>query len=256
MTTPILYTIASGKGGVGKTSFTVNLATQLDKLGHKVLVIDGDTGLANLDVQLNLQPQTDLSHVLAGTHGLADVITPTPQGFGLIAGRAGHAGLAGLPLPKLTQWLADVRTLATQQNYSHVLIDAAAGVAPQTLAMCAQANHTLLVTTPDPSSLTDAYALIKLLHLQQGVANCSLIVNQASVREAGFVHTKLTQAAQNFLKLPPLPFLASIPSDKNWSQAIRLHQLASTAFPSTASVEAIQSLAKSAFFTPPQSKAA
>lgn len=254
--TPTLYTIASGKGGVGKTSFTVNLATQLAKQGHKVLVLDGDTGLANLDVQLNLQPQYDLSHVLAGTHTLEEVITPTPQGFGLIAGRAGHAGLAGLSLPKLTQWLTDTRTLATQHGYTHILIDAAAGIAPQTLAMCAQANHTLLVTTPDPASLTDAYALIKLLHLQHGVANSSLIVNQANAMETKAVHSKLTQAAEHFLKLPPLPLLASIPADKNWAQAIRLHQLASTAFPATASVESIANLPKSALFTPQKSQAA
>jgi flagellar biosynthesis protein FlhG len=239
---PKLITVASGKGGVGKTSLTLNLATVLAKQGKKVLVVDGDTGLANADVQLNLKPAFDLAHALSGQKLLAEIITPTPQGFALIAGRSGHAGLASLPLPTLTHWLNDLRDLG--QVYEFILLDAAAGIAPPTLLMCAQSSTTLLLTTPDPSSLTDAYALLKLLWLQHGVANAKLVVNQATAREAAHVHTRLNAAATGFLQLPPLALVGQIPGCKYYAQAVKNHELASAVFPQSAAVEALAKLAK------------
>lgn len=241
-----LYAIASGKGGVGKTSFTLNLATLLAKQGEKVLLLDGDTGLANLDVQLNLHPDKDLAHVLNGEATLAQIATPVPQltsGKGsvtLLPGRAGNAGLTAVNQPQLTQLMGQLRTLSA--NYTTTLIDVAAGIAPQQLLLCAQADSTLLLTTPDPSSLTDAYALIKLLHQQHNTANAHLIVNQATVREAKATHSRLTAAAEKFLSLPPLPYLGNIPSDRLYATAIKSHQIAAVAFPQSPSVEAISAL--------------
>ncbi|MCA3244622.1 MAG: AAA family ATPase [Alphaproteobacteria bacterium] len=239
---PKLYTVASGKGGVGKTSLTLNLAAVLAKQGRRVLVVDGDTGLANADVQLNLKPAYDLADALQGQRTLADIITPTPYGFALIAGRSGHPGLASLPLPTLTTWLNDLRALGA--DYDLILLDAAAGIAPPTLLMAAQSAATLLITTPDPSSLTDAYALVKLLWLQHGVANARLVVNQATAREAAQVHTRLNAAATGFLQLPPLPLVGKIPSCKFFAQAVRNHELAFKAFPRSTAVAALATLAK------------
>ena len=258
--TPV-YAIASGKGGVGKTSLTLNLATVLAKQGHNVLLLDGDTGLANLDVQLNVQPERDLAHVLAGQATLSDIALPIPPQPGtkantkgsitLIPGRAGHAGLTSVTQPQLTTLLTDLHTLASAERdtqnakrYTIVLIDVAAGVAPAQLLMCAQATSTLLVTTPDPSSLTDAYALIKLLWQQHGTSNTRLIVNQASKTEAASVHTRLTTAAEKFLQLPPLPFITHIPSDKLYANAVKSQQIAALTYPQSTAVEAIESLAK------------
>lgn len=244
--TPV-YAIASGKGGVGKTSLTLNLATVLAKQGHHVLLLDGDTGLANLDVQLNVQPERDLAHVLAGQATLSDILLPIPQltttkgSVTLIPGRAGHAGLTNVTQPQLTTLLNDLHTLA--QNYTMTLIDVAAGVAPAQLLMCAQATSTLLVTTPDPSSLTDAYALIKLLWQQHGTSNTRIIVNQASKTEAASVHTRLTTAAEKFLQLPPLPLLGFIPSDRLYATAVKSQQIAAITFPHCPAVEAIEKLA-------------
>ncbi|MFZ2587116.1 MAG: AAA family ATPase, partial [Alphaproteobacteria bacterium] len=165
-----VYAIASGKGGVGKTSFTLNLATQLAKQGKKVLVVDGDTGLANLDVQLNIKPAYDIGHVLAGQATVAQALTPTPQGFTLLAGRAGDAHLANLPLPSLHSLISNVRNA----GFPIVLIDISAGIHTQALAFCAAADTTLLLTTPDPAAFTDAYALLKLLWANHGVANAHL----------------------------------------------------------------------------------
>lgn len=236
-----LYTIASGKGGVGKTSMTLNLAASAAHLGKRVLVVDGDTGLANADVQLNIRPEFDLAYALTAQKPLADIITPTPHRFDLIAGRAGHTGLAGLLLPTLSNWLNELRALTT---YDIILLDAAAGISPHTLLMCAQSTSTLLLTTPDPSSLTDAYALLKMLWQQHNCSNAQLIVNQATPREGALVHKRLTTAAEQFLKIQPLPLMGSIPSCKYYSQAIKNHQLAFAAFPHSPALQEVRNLAK------------
>ncbi|RYD49203.1 MAG: MinD/ParA family protein [Verrucomicrobiaceae bacterium] len=243
-----LYAIASGKGGVGKTSLTLNLSAALSQAGKRVLLLDGDTGLANLDVQLNVQPQKDLAHVLAGTATLSDIALPIPQLSGkgsvtLLPGRAGHAGLTNVTQPQLLTLLTDLRTLSA--SYDITLIDVAAGIAPAQLLMCAQSDATLLVTTPDPSSLTDAYALIKLLWQQHGTSNTRLVANQASKTEAAQLHTRLTTAAEKFLQLPPLPMLAQIPSDRLYSTAVKSQQIATLTYPQSTAVESISQLARS-----------
>lgn len=242
-----IIAISSGKGGVGKTSLTVNLAILLANEGKKVLLMDGDTGLANLDVQLNLQPEKDLAHVIGGTATLENVQLPLKTlglrrgSVTLIPGRAGHAGLTNLTQPQLTSILNDLRTLS--QQYDITLLDVAAGVTPSQLLMCAQSDSTLLVTTPDPASLTDAYALIKLLWQQHQCANARLVVNQATQREAKTVHTRLNAAAQNFLSLPTIPLLGNVPSDRLYATAVKQQQQAAIAFPQAPAIKALQAVA-------------
>ena len=232
-----LYAVASGKGGVGKTSLTLNMATLLARQGKKVLVFDGDTGLANLDVQLNLKPPHDLLDVFTGRKTLADIVVPTPQGFSFIPGRAGHGGLANLPLAAIGKLMAELRAVAN--GYTHAFVDVAAGVHHQALALCAAADHTLLVTTPDPSAFTDAYALLKLLWKDHGLANAHLVINQASAREAQQIHKKLEQAAEHFLGLPEVPLLGHVPPCRQYAGAVKLHQVAAVAYPNSAAVTAI-----------------
>lgn len=238
---PQLITVTSGKGGVGKTSFTLNLAFQLAKLGKKVLVVDADTGLANIDIQLNIHPTSDLGHVLAGEKQLAEALTPTPHNFSVLCGRSGHAGLANLPLPTLTNWLKDLRSLT---QFTHILLDAPAGVASTTLALGARSDTTLLLTTPDPSSLTDAYALIKLTHQAHGTTNIKLVTNQSTTFEATQTNKRLGTAVSTFLGIAAPTHLATVPTDRHYASAIKLHQLASVAYPTTAAVKAIATLAR------------
>lgn len=235
------YAVASGKGGVGKTSVTLSLATVLAKQGRRVLVLDADTGLANADLQLNLQPQHDLAHVLSGSHTLADIQLTAPQGFTLLPGRAGHQGLINLSQPAVTALIGQLQSLA--DAFDITLIDVAAGLQSPVLHLCAAAQHTLLLTTPDPAAFMDAYALIKVLWQQQGVANAQLVVNQATVREAEAVHTRLNTATQHFLQLPPLPLLGSIPTCKAFAAAVRGHQLPAVAAPHSPAMAAIEQLA-------------
>lgn len=235
MTTARIYAIASGKGGVGKTSLTLTMAVLLAKRKKRVLVVDADTGLANLDVQLNITPTKDLLYVVTGQAAVADVILGTPHGFDVIPGRAGHSGMANLSQAAVGSLMANLRTLTTR--YDIILLDISAGVHAAALAFCAAADATLLITIPDPSSLTDAYALMKLLWKEHGSANVQLIINQASSREAAAVHAKLAHAAEHFLGLPDVPLLGHVPPCRQYASAVKTHQLPAIAYPNSAAVE-------------------
>jgi flagellar biosynthesis protein FlhG len=252
-TAPV-YAVASGKGGVGKTGITLTMATTLAKKGKRVLLLDGDTGLANLDVQLNLQPKRDLAHVLSGESTLRDIALPVPQlafpqkdgttgQVTLLPGRAGHAGLANVTQPALLNMVNALHALVEEDAYDAAFIDVAAGIAPTQLTLCAQAHQTLLVTTPDPSAITDAYALIKLMWQQYATANARLIVNMASAAEGEYVHQRLTTAVEKFLKLPPLPLRGIVPTCKTYATAVREHRIAAIAHPNSHAVQAIARIA-------------
>lgn len=233
-----LYAVASGKGGVGKTSLTLTMATLWAKQGKKVLVIDGDTGLANIDVQLNLKPERDLGHVLTGKATLLETVLKTPLGFEVAPGRSGHGGLANLPAPVIQGLLRQARALAP--DYDVVLLDVAAGISSTELAFCAGSDAVLVVTTPDPSAYTDAYALIKLLWKEHGLANTRLIVNMASAREGADIHKRLEQAAEHFLGLPELAYAGHVPPCRQYAQAVKMHQLPVVAFPASPAVVAVE----------------
>lgn len=227
MKTPI-YTIASGKGGVGKTSLVLNMCHILAKKGKRVLLLDADFGLANADVQLGVVPKGDLSAVVRGDKTLSDVVSPVMSHFDLIAGRSGDDQLAFMSALDKQGILAQLRILS--DDYDVVFIDAAAGLDATTLALSAAADKTLLISTPDPSSMTDAYAVVKLLHTRQGVQNCVLLVNQAAGAEGKRVADKLQAASKNFLQID-LPVGGFLPADKQYGMAVKMQQVAAVAFP-------------------------
>jgi flagellar biosynthesis protein FlhG len=152
-----LVAVASGKGGVGKTWFSITLAHALAKAGRKVLLFDGDLGLANVDIQLGLMPKTDLGSVVAGRLTLNQALVPFPEGgFDIIAGRSGSGTLANIPLSRL-QLLGD-DLVVLSGTYDKVVVDLGAGVEKTTRNFATQAGTILVVTTDEPTSLTDAYA--------------------------------------------------------------------------------------------------
>lgn len=159
---PHLVAIASGKGGVGKTWLAITLAQDLATRGRKVLLVDGDLGLANVDIQLGLAPTSDLSAVLSGRRSLADVImTHTLPGasFDILPGRSGAASLANLEIGLLDHVLTSVRRLG---SYHTILLDLGAGIDPATRHMAVAADTLLVVSTDEPTALADAYAVLKL----------------------------------------------------------------------------------------------
>lgn len=239
-----IVAIASGKGGVGKTSFTLNLARLLAKSGKRVLVFDADLGLANVDVQLGLAPEHDLGGVLRGEATLKEIITPaTEMGFDVIPGRSGSENLPFTTSLERQNILRDLQDIAG--SYDIVLLDVAAGVGDEVLAFARNADRTLLVVTPDPSSITDAYAVIKLLKVRHNKANCELVINQAgNDMEGRQTYEKMRMAAERFLNLA-VPLVGVVPYDRNYAHAVRTQTLLVDAFPQTAATGTLEAIAKS-----------
>ncbi len=187
-----IIAVTSGKGGVGKTFVAANLAAALARAGRKVLVLDADLGLANLDVVLNLFPKITLHDVFTGKSTLEDAILPAPGGFEVL--------LAGSGMVEYSRMTAEVREQLQQvidqvvPRYDHVLLDTGAGISDVVLYTVSLSGEVLVVATPEPTSLTDAYATIKVLATTQARRRISLVVNQ--VRKAGEGRTVRAQLQQ------------------------------------------------------------
>jgi flagellar biosynthesis protein FlhG len=215
-----LIAVASGKGGVGKTWFSITLSHALARQGKKVLLFDGDLGLANIDVQLGLMARRDLNDVIEGHLPLENVIeTCEAGGFDVIAGRSGHGSLSALPLPRLSELVEQIRGLLAR--YDAIIIDLGAGIDRTVRFMAAAADTGIVVTTDEPTALTDAYAFIKLSHAAGHGDNIRVVVNMtASEKEGEATYNTILKACRNFLKISP-PLLGIIRLDKKVREAIR-----------------------------------
>lgn len=233
-----IIAIASGKGGVGKTWLSVTLAHLFARSGRRVLLFDGDIGLANVDIQLGLTPKKDLSNAISGQDKLADVVTHYNEGgFDIIAGRSGSAGLATLPTEKLALLADGLKGLA--DNYDFIIIDLGAGVENHVQYLSSLASRCVVVITDEPTSLTDAYAFIKITAQHKNAPEFGIVVNQASTQKEGesTYHT-LNRACMNFLGISP-PCLGIIRRDNKVKESIRSQKsLLSKAPHSTAATDA------------------
>lgn len=215
-----IIAIASGKGGVGKTWLAITLAHLYARSGRRVLLFDGDIGLANVDVQLGLTPLHDLGSVFFGRSTLRDAVTHYEQGgFDIIAGRSGSTSLAALPTPKLIAVRNDLLELS--KNYDAVLIDLGAGIEHYVQMLSMVASRCLVVVTDEPTSLTDAYAFIKLCSSQTKAPDISIVINQAATQKEGETtfHT-ISKACTSFLKVSP-PCIGIIRRDNKVKDAIK-----------------------------------
>lgn len=214
--------VASGKGGVGKTWLSSTLAHLLARSGRSILLFDGDIGLANVDVQLGLTPQRDLGSVLSGRHSLREAITRYDAGgFDIIAGRSGSASLATLPVTKLETMAGEL--LELQKDYDFVIIDLGAGIEQHVQYLASLASRCLVVLTDEPTSLTDAYAFIKVSRMSKNPPDVGIVVNQASTQKEGEgTYNTLNKACMNFLSFSP-PLMGIIRRDGKVKEAIR-HQ--------------------------------
>lgn len=215
-----MIAIASGKGGVGKTWFSVTLAHALTGLKQKTLLFDGDLGLANVDVQLGLMVTHDLGCVIAGDTTLNQIVNNCEKArFDFIAGRSGSSGLASMPVGRLQILAEDLALLAT--SYDKVLLDMGAGIDKSVRILSGVAGHIIVICTDEPTSLTDAYALIKVMSVQYPKCKISIVVNQAdTIQEGQRTYDILCKACLTFLKITP-PLLGIVRRDARVRDAIR-----------------------------------
>jgi len=200
----MIIAVASGKGGVGKTWFAIALAHAAARTGRRVLLFDADLGLANVDIQLGLMPDYDLGSVIAGRVSLTDAVLHHPDGgFDIIAGRSGSGALSSIEPAALESTLATLRREAAR--YDLVLLDLGAGLDRAVRRMSAWADTLLVLATEEPTSLTDAYAVLKLYAGDKPQGDARVVVNQATTRQAGErTFATLQRACQTFLGKAPV----------------------------------------------------
>ena len=242
-----IIAVTSGKGGVGKTFVSANLAAALTRLGLRVLVLDADLGLANLDVVLNLYPKVTLHDVFTGKASLQDAVVTAPGGFHVLLAGSGMVEYSRLTPEVRNQLIHVIDTLAP--NYDVVLLDTGAGISDVVLFSVSLAKEVLIVATPEPTSLTDAYAAIKVLATQQKRQNMRLVINQAIRPGDGRAITgQLQQVLNRFVNtesgLPMrLIHMGDIPADKAVRDAVMRRQLLLQATPGCAAALAVAQLA-------------
>lgn len=239
--------VASGKGGVGKTWFSITFAHALAKMNRKVLLVDGDLGLANVDIQLGLVPRSDLSAYAKGAKELRDIVCAYKEGgFDIIPGCSGSGALSSMPPKSLQKLKADLQNLA--QGYDHVILDLGAGIGGTVRTLSEIAAQTLLVVTEDPTSLTDAYAFIKVLNKEGDSSVPEIVVNMAeSIEKGERTYETLLRACENFLKKSP-PLAGLIRKDNHVRDSIRNQSPILIRFPSCDAAEDVGQLAKTGTF--------
>lgn len=237
-----MIAIASGKGGVGKTWFAITLTHALSTASQRALLFDGDLGLANVDIQLGLMPSRDLATVLAGRLTLQQATMRFEEGgFDIIAGRSGSGRLTNVPPGRLQVVTDDLIQVA--QRYDKVLLDLGAGIDRTVRQLTRSVNTCLVVTTDEPTALTDAYAFIKLTHMERLVDDIRIVINMANTtREGERTYNTLLKACEGFLKISP-PLLGVIRRDTKVREAIRNQTSILTRYPNAHATSDVESIA-------------
>ena len=239
---PRVICVTSGKGGVGKTNVATNLAFALGKKGQRVLLLDADLNLANIDVLLGLTPQFNLHDVFTGHKTLPEILVEGPGGMRILPASSGIMEMADLTEDQRLYFMTEIESFDYTMDF--LLIDTAAGINNNVIYFNLAALERIVVLSPEPTSLTDAYALIKVLSSRHGVKRFRILVNSAqSEKEALEVFRKLSTVADRFLSSLSLDYLGYIPHDIRLPQAVRKQRLVSELFPEAGSSRSFAELA-------------
>jgi len=231
--------VTSGKGGVGKTHISANLAVLAARAGRRVLLIDADLGLANADIVLGICPTRHLGHLLDGTATADEVLTEGPRGIRVLGASSGIQSLTALTDEQKLTLVSAFDPIDHQ--FDLVIMDCGAGIGDNVLFFAGAAQEALLVVTPEPTSLSDAYATVKVLSQDAGVSHFAVIANQAADFQGRDVFRRLTQVTDRFLDAK-LKYLGNVPRDEDLPRAVRVQQPLVELYPRSPASRALATL--------------
>ena len=240
-----VITITSGKGGVGKSNMAVNLAVQFTKMGKKVIILDADFGLANVEVMFGTLPNYNLSDVIFKGKSIRDIITEGPMGIGFISGGSGVVGLNNLKSEQITFLVHNLTLLNDLCDI--LIIDTGAGVSDQVMEFVLASPEVVLISTPEPSSLTDSYSLMKAMYKSdryiEGGTNVHLVAYKVTSESEGkAVYSKMLSVVQKFLG-GKLDYLGYVPYDNFLEKSVRNQKVVSIEYPQSKAAKSFENLA-------------
>jgi flagellar biosynthesis protein FlhG len=238
---PKIVAVTSGKGGVGKTNVVANLSVCLSELGKKVVVLDADFGLANLDVLLGLTPRYHLGHVLYGNKTLKDVMVQGPKGIQIIPASSGLQRMSELTLAQRNHLVQSFANLDSETDY--FIIDTAAGISRNVIHFLLSAQEVMVVSAPEPTAIVDAYAVIKIILAEDPKKNIKVLINSAdSSEEAHEVFCQINSVVKRFLNRE-IDYLGHVERDAHVPQAVRSQMLVTHRFPNAPASRCFHDLA-------------
>lgn len=237
-----IISVTSGKGGVGKTNVVANLAYVMTRMGKRVLLLDADLGLGNLDVLLGLAPRYHIGHLLSGERRLEEILVRGPNGMLILPASSGVQELTTLTEGQQLSFISELDNL--KESIDVVLIDTGAGISSNVLYFNMAAQEIIVVVSPEPTSITDGYAIMKVLFQKHGERRFKLIVNSVrSQREGLDVYNHLCMVADKYLDIS-IDYLGGIPYDENLPKAVREQKAITEIYPHSKASEALYDLTK------------
>ncbi|SHO49842.1 MinD/ParA family protein [Anaerocolumna xylanovorans] len=241
-----VVTVTSGKGGVGKSNLSVNLGIQLCRMGKRVIILDADFGLANVEVMLGIRPKYNLADIIYGSKGLQEIITKGPENLMFISGGSGIQELSNITKGQIS--FLNEKLYELDEIADIIIIDTGAGITDSVLEFVMASSEVLLVITPEPTSITDAYALLKVLNKREDfnsdMTSIKMIANRINSEEEGrSLYNKMNLVVEKFLTIK-LEYLGGIPQDSNVSRSVMQQKPYSVLYPNSPSSRAVSVLAK------------
>lgn len=240
-----VITVTSGKGGVGKSNTSINLAIQFRRMGLRVIILDADFGLANIEIMFGAVPKHNLCDLIYEGKNIKEIITEGPMGVGFISGGSGIAGMSNLNREYLTYIVKNLAELDSIADV--VIVDTGAGISEAVLEFLVASGEILLVTTKEPTSITDSYSLLKALYrhprFKEDMTKVKMIANKVETKEGEILYSKLNAVVSRYLK-KPMEYLDSVPQDEHLAQSVMQQVPVSIQYPTAKSSLAYERIAK------------